>query len=181
MASSRPKWKILCDITTKLIPCDITTTNFPFWTQKLSGTPQSQYTKLHSAESQRWNLESCNHSEQREYLFLSHAKNTPQHDGIAPGSWYIFYARRKCTRGPVANFNLKRAKKCFNMPWHFLASSSCHCHGRIKVSMAHMHALSSRVYYWYIKLLVCLPFQPLFSAFSRLSFFTFHFLLCTFS
>ncbi len=29
MASSRPKWKILCDVTTKLIPCDITTTNFP--------------------------------------------------------------------------------------------------------------------------------------------------------
>jgi hypothetical protein len=38
-ASGRPKWKILCDVTTKLIPCDITTTNFPFWTPKTFRNP----------------------------------------------------------------------------------------------------------------------------------------------
>jgi hypothetical protein len=37
MASKNPKWKILCDVTTKLIPCDVTTTNFPFWTPKTLG------------------------------------------------------------------------------------------------------------------------------------------------
>jgi hypothetical protein len=39
MASGRPKWKILCDVKTKLIPCDITTTNFPFWTPKTYRNP----------------------------------------------------------------------------------------------------------------------------------------------